>query len=331
MRRGWAIAFGFLLLWGAGSGNAEEAVFNLDWIPYGRDAGVYAAKAEGFYQKEGFSVSFLKGQGSADSIKRLELAKADYGMPDAGTLVISRSKGAKVRLLGAIHDKSTITIYYLEGSGIKTPKDFEGKTLADAPFSSSHRVFPAFALANGADPTKVKWVFMDPGSLAPSLLAGKVDGVTIYITNLPSVRQAAERAGKKLKWMLYADHGLDTYANSLATTDARIAEKPDQVRLFVHATMKGVAWAVENPEKAADHLLKEHPTLHRETALEHWKITIEHLLTPRAQEKGIGYIDRGKMEFTRDKMLEAHKMDVKMPVEELFTNDFLPKIFPKKS
>jgi hypothetical protein len=38
---------------------------------------------------------------------------------------------------------------------------------------------------------------------------------------------------------------------------------------------------------------------------------------------------REKMEATRDLITTYEKLPVKVPVEDLYTNDFLPKILPK--
>ena len=47
-------------------------------------------------------------------------------------------------------------IWYDTKSGIRGPKDIEGKTVAFSPGDSPKLMFPAFAKANGIDESKVK-------------------------------------------------------------------------------------------------------------------------------------------------------------------------------
>jgi hypothetical protein len=54
------------------------------------------------------------------------------------------------------------------------------------------------------------------------------------------------------------------------------------------------------------------------------------MLTPTAQQMGLGHISRERMEFTRDVTMRAFDIKVKEPVEALYTNEFLPKLFPKR-
>jgi hypothetical protein len=54
------------------------------------------------------------------------------------------------------------------------------------------------------------------------------------------------------------------------------------------------------------------------------------MLTPTAYEKGLGYIRHDKMTLTRDLLTKYMNLKTVVPVEDLYTNDFLPGIKPKK-
>ena len=53
-----------------------------------------------------------------------------------------------------------------------------------------------------------------------------------------------------------SDYGIDLYADTLFTTEAMLKEKPDVVRNFVAATLKGWNAAIAAPEEAAKITLK---------------------------------------------------------------------------
>ena len=284
---------------------------------------------KGSSRKRTFSVTILAGKGSGNSVKMLSQNQVHFAPPDTGALVVGRSKGAKVKLVGIFHDKSMMSVFYLKKSGITRVSDLKGKTLGDAAWAAGPVLFPALALKHGLDPKSVKWTFFTPAAKGPSLLSGAVDAITTFVTDFPTYKDLARKSGNELRQLTFADNGMDIYSSGIATTDQRIRENPDLVRRFTHAIYKGIAWAVENPEKTVDYFVSRHPAVNRNLATKHWNITVDHLLTPIAMKNGIGYIDHAKMEFTKDMVLEARKLE-KIPAGDIFTNKFLPKLFPKK-
>lgn len=308
---------------------AENVVHTLDWVPYGRDAGFYAAVEKGFLKAEGLTVKIMRGKGSSMTVKRLKVGDADFGTPDAGVVVISRARGIKVKMIGAFHARTPMTIVTVKGRGINSVKDLAGKTLADASFSSTHKVFPALARKHGVDPKSVTWKFMSPAAFGAAGLAGRVDAWGEYATNAPSMWKAAKQAGKELIIFPFADLGVDIYSNTMSVTEEKLAKNPDQVRRFMRGMYKGMAWAIKHPKEATDIILKKVPVLNRDTAIQHWQIAINHLVTDAAKKHGIGYLSREKMTFTRDVVVGAHKLKSKPAVDDLYTTAFLPKIMVK--
>ena len=108
-------------------------------------------------------------------------------------------------------------MFALADSGIKAPKDLEGKTLADSAFSAIPLIFNAYAPAAGIDVKKVKWITAEVSSL-PSLLAtGRVDGIGQFTVGEPLLADAVKP--KKLVRFAYKDAGLDYYGNGIVATE----------------------------------------------------------------------------------------------------------------
>ncbi len=309
--------------------SADKVNFALDWLIYGKHAGFYVAKEKGFYRENNLDVTIQRGYGSGDTAKRVGAGQAQFGFSDTTAVMLARTRGVKIKLIGMIHDKSMHTIIVLKGSGITKPKDLEGRKIGSPEQNAVKIIFPAFAQVNGVDQDKVEWVNMTPDAVAPSLLAGRVDGGGFYATEIPTVRAGAKKVGKDIHVIYYSKFGIDVYSNGLITTDKMIREKPDLVRRFLDATMKGVAWGIEHPEEATDIFVKAHPTTSRNLARAHWAIAVDHLLTKPAKKFGIGYMTQEKMEYTRATVVKYMKVKIDFPAKEIYTNDFLPKLFPK--
>ena len=71
------------------------------------------------------------------------------------------------------------------------------------------------------------------------------------------------------------------------------------------------------------------PTTNLVVSRKMWDITVDHLMTPYAMKHGIGMMSREKMAKSQGIISKALKVS-SGPVEGLFTNEFLPKLFPKK-
>ena len=68
--------------------------FITDFGYNGRHAYFYVALDKGYYKAEGLDVTILRGQGSADAIKKVASGAAVMGFADAGALVLARSNDA---------------------------------------------------------------------------------------------------------------------------------------------------------------------------------------------------------------------------------------------
>ena len=124
--------------------------------------------------------------------------------------------------------------------------------------------------------------------------------------------------------MRFADFGLVSYGNMLMTTDALIKDKADLVRRFTQATLRGLAYAFENPDEAASILQKLHREVDPEFSKEELLSTRELAMSEEAKTSGLGAISREKMTSTRDIVTGALTLKRVVPVDELYTVQFLP-------
>jgi ABC-type nitrate/sulfonate/bicarbonate transport system substrate-binding protein len=154
-------------------------------------------------------------------------------------------------------------------------------------------------------------------------LKGDVDVWNGYTINEPLV---AESHGVPVHIIKPSEYGVDMYADCIITSDRMIRERPDLVRRFVGAVIRGWYYALYNREEAVkmvlsqdSHLLEEHE---RKMLEESGRL----ILAGRANEHGIGWMD----EAVWQKMLDELKsQDLLGPrpvlIPEVYTNRFLPR------
>jgi NitT/TauT family transport system substrate-binding protein len=313
------------------SQSLEKITLAFSWFPYGKHVPFYVSLDKGFWKEEGLDVSVIRGYGSGDTIKKVAAGSAEFGKAAADVLVTARAEGIKVKIIGAYHDKNLQCVYALKKSKIKSLKDLEGTTMGNTVTDSCRVMFPALAAINHVDPDKVKWINMDAPSKLPSLVTGKIDATCTLYTEDPTYEETAKKAGEDLLRFMYSDYGLDIYSISLIATDKIIQERPELVKKFLKGTYRGFAWSIEHPEEALEIFIKQRPEIDKGQARQHFKIMLDHFLTPITYEKGMGYIREDKMKLTRDLTTKyILKTDKEIPLDELYTNAFLPGIFPPK-
>jgi NitT/TauT family transport system substrate-binding protein len=119
---------------------AGDAVgFALDWVVNGTHAGYFVAQKKDNYGEAGLDVTLSRGFGSGDTIKRVATGTASFGLADTGAIIAAQAnEEVPVRIVAMIYDRATLGIIYLAESGIKGPKDLEGRKIGLSP-ASCHR------------------------------------------------------------------------------------------------------------------------------------------------------------------------------------------------
>jgi NitT/TauT family transport system substrate-binding protein len=319
----WMFLLGLSLMTSSAAG-AEKITLKLNWVPGGDHCFYFAAKEKGFYKEKGLDVSIERGQGSGDTVKRVELNTVDVGLADTGTLVVARSKGAKVKVIGMIYSRSPNGIKTWKGSGITKPKDLEGRKVGVPPGDAQRVLWPALAAAHGIDMNKVTLINIQPSAKAQSLAAKQVDAVFDWVVGNQQYWEAGLDK-EKLVLIPWAKWGVNPYGNALMASEKTIKERPDMLRRFMDATMQGWKWSIENPEKANEIFIHSNPEVPLLAALVRFANDIQDLVdVPMNQKHRLGWIDKGRMEETVNILNKYFQVERPVTAQEMYTVDFLP-------
>ena len=108
----------------------------LDFVPTGEYVPHYTALEKGWYREEGLDVKIVRGQGSADTVKRIAAGQGEVGISDISALIAARANtDVAVKAIALWYRRPPHGIFVRTDSPIKTPKDLEGKKLAISPGS----------------------------------------------------------------------------------------------------------------------------------------------------------------------------------------------------
>lgn len=236
---------------------ADKVTFVTDFGYNGRHAYYFVALEKGYYAKQNLDVDIVRGQGSADAVKQVAAGSAQLGFADMAAVILGRGNDQiPAKLVAIVYAKPPHAIYVLKESGIVTPKDLEGKKVADTAFSAVPKLFAAYAKAANIDASKVTWLVTAADTLPAMLTTGRADGIGQFTVGEPLLAKSA--MPKQIFALSYADAGLDLYSNGIIASDSIIKSNPDLIRRFVAATMQGLNDAIADPKEAGEIMHKHH-------------------------------------------------------------------------
>src|SRR5262249_4448910 len=196
------------------SGVAQKALkpytLILDFVPTGEYVPHYTALEKGWYRDEGLDVKIVRGQGSADTVKRIAAGQGEVGISDISAVIAARANtDVKVKAIALWYRRPPHGIFVRTDSPIKTPKEIEGKKLAISPGNSHQILWPVFERLSGLKPNSVTWVTMDAASMPPALIKGAVDAVPFFVVREARTRKVAQQRNAALRVLTaWADLGL---------------------------------------------------------------------------------------------------------------------------
>jgi NitT/TauT family transport system substrate-binding protein len=317
-----ALALGALLAFGSAAQAVDAVSLRLNWYLGGLHAPFYYGKDKGYFAEEGIDLTINEGRGSVAAAQAIAAGSDTFGMADAGTLMLTASKGADIKAVMSLLNTSGFGVISLAETGIKSPADLQGKRLAITAGDALTQLFPALAKANGIDMSKVSLVQMDPAAKVVSVLEKRTDAL---LGGIDDQFFLIEQKGPKAAALRFADHGANTVGITIIASTSTIKDKPDLVKRFVKASARSWEEARKNPDAAVDAALKVKPDLNKESTLKQLQVDLDLLDSPATKGKGIGFAAESDWETTKRLLVEYRDLKTDKPAAAFFTNEFLPQ------
>lgn len=303
----------------------EKVTYLTSFGSFGRDAYAYVALEKGFFRDAGFDVDIKPGNGTGDNIKLVTSGQAHFSPIDltGGLLQMGGGKAKDFTAVAGIQQRTMAAIVSLEGNGITSPKDLEGKKLADAPGSVVRNLFPTYARLANVDASKVTWVNGSAQTLMGTLASGAVQGIGQFVVGKPTVEAIAK--GKKAVLLPYSDFLTDLYGNVLITSSAYAKEKPQLVKKFAAALLKGLEYSISQPAEAGDILKKYVATANPAAAAAELTLMASFV---RSDGSGVpvGALDSQRVARSIAILQGAGAIPAGMTPERIISFDLVPKV-----
>jgi len=153
----------------------------------------------------------------------------------------------------------------------------------------------------------------------PGLLqSARVPCVGQFTVGEPMLR--AQLAPAKLVRFAYSDAGLSYYGNGIVATDSTIVSKPDVVRRFVAATIRGMKDAFADPTGAGVIMNKHHSQVDPAVAKGETEAVAELAQVPG---QSLGAVDPARIDATIDVVNGAFKLKSAVSGKDVYAPGFV--------
>lgn len=278
------------------------------------------AKGKGYFADAGLDVDFKVGKGGADVATQVALGNADLGGGIGDTPIIVRANGLEIRGVALLGGRGLTQLAWRKDSGISGPTDLKGKSVGVLAFQDTtyYNLLGVLASA-GLTKDDVDIQAVGPGGIIQLTIAGKLHA----FSGVPEWIAAIQAAGVDMD-QIPIDTVFPAMAQAIIASDKTIAEKPEMVEGFVKAVLHAIRDINADPEQAAKDYVGFVPQHEgKEKMVEGVMRAYSSLIYPEADGFALGAFDPDRIKKVQDFYIEAGIVQTAVPVEELYTNDFV--------
>ena len=301
--------------------------FSLDGRLEGVAATFFLPHDKGYFKSEGLDVTADDAASVIEPITRVASGAYDMGFADINALIKYRDQNptTPIKAVFIVYNKPPYAVVARKSRGITDPKELENKKVGTPPPGATFAQWPLFAKLNNIDMSKVTIETVAIAVRAPMLAAGQIDAALGYSFRVYVDLKDRGVPLDDIVLMPMADYGLKLYGNAIIVSPKFAAEKPEAVRAFLHAFLKGVKETVRQPADAVDSVVRRDDTVRREVELERLRMAIrDNIITPEVRANGYGAVDLPRLAESIDQIGLTYTFKAKPKPEDIFDASFLP-------
>jgi NitT/TauT family transport system substrate-binding protein len=313
------VALGILLAATTPALALDSVTLRLDWVIGSEHAPVFLAQEKGFFKEEGIDVKVFAGEGSTVVVKLVGNKSNDFGYATADQALMAHAKGLPIIATAVVLQNTPGCIIFPKDKPIRKLEDLYGKRLGTQIKSVVDKQWEAVARIHKIDRKKITEIPSDR-AVAQMMTAGKLDAAVAFFFNDGLLLEAK---GSPTGWLLFSDLGLKVYSTSIIVHEDMIKEKPDLVRRFTRAFVKGWTYSKAHPEEALSIFLKANPNIDPLYSKLKLPAVLSLTESPDTKQQGIGYSTKAGWEAMQRALIDMKLMDAPIDVSKAFTNEFL--------
>jgi NitT/TauT family transport system substrate-binding protein len=304
------------------AGALKQVTLTLDWVFQGPNVGFMLAQNKGFYREAGIDVAITPGKGSVSTAQLVASKASQFGFADGYVVGSGVAKGMALKSVGSIFRRNPAAVVVFADSGVATPKDLEGKSIAITAGSAQFQQWPAFCKGAGIDGSKIEVVNIDPAGVGVALVTGRVPALAGFAQGYVPAVEARSKKDVRVFW--YADYGVTVVSNSIIVHDDLLKSDPELVRAFIAPTIKGFLYGRSHPDEAVATVREYLETADPEIARRELELSWKTWVTPNTQGKPLGWASDVDWAETVKVLREYGGVTSPLLSDSLYTNALVP-------
>ncbi|CAN5740210.1 ABC transporter substrate-binding protein [soil metagenome] len=234
----------------------------LDWYPNANHAGIFLARDSGMFADAGIELDVYTPSDPTTVLQTVGAGRDDIGISYQTDVLLARAQGVPVVSVAALVQHPLVTVMALQTSGIETPADLAGKTVAYPGIPSQLAFLETMLEGVGLTIDDIQLINIG-FSLLPALLSGQADAVMgAYRTHETIL---AEQQGYPVNVMPVEAWGVpDFYELVVVTSERFLDDHSDVIAAHLTTMAKGYLAAIDEPVSALDALVSAYPELDEE-------------------------------------------------------------------
>lgn len=280
----------------------------------------HVANKRGYYTKNNVEVAFQTGRGGADVAKQVGAGNADLGGGLGETSMIVRPNGLPVRAVAQLGSHPLFQLVTRKESNIKSFKDLRGKKLGVIGYQDTG-YYALLAVLASADLKRsdLEVQAVGPAGVTQLMIAKSLDGIMAT----PEWAFAIEGAGITLDYHP-VEKTFPAMAQAILTSDKLVKERPAAVGGFVKAVMQALRDCMKDPASAAADFVAEVPQHKgKEKVMEQILRRYVDQIYTTEPASALGKFDAKRLKTVQDFYLKNGIIQSAVPVEDLYTNQFV--------
>jgi NitT/TauT family transport system substrate-binding protein len=311
---------------GDGAATPDQRVtLAMGFTPNVQFAPFYVAVEQGYFAEEGVEIEFDYGW-ETDLLKLVGSDELQFAIASGDQVILARSQGLPVVYVLNWYRRFPVCVVSLTETGIQGPQDLIGKRVGTpAMYGASYIGWRALLDAVGLEEADVELISVGYAQVA-ALSEGQVDAALCYAMNEPVQMEAA---GQSVEVIHVADYA-NLVSNGLITNERTIQDHPELVQAMTRATLRGLAFTLEDPESAFDICLKHVPEVagDAESRAVNRAVLEKSIEFWRAGDDVLGRSEGDNWRTAQRIMEEMGLIEVTGDVSVMFSNEFIEEVRP---
>ena len=299
-----------------GSPVTQKIRFTTDWYPQAEHGGYYNALVRGYYAAAGLDVEILPGNPQDTAERRVASGDAQFGMSGSDNMLIVHERGLPLIAVTTTleHDPQAVMVHV----------DSPVKTFADL---SNHRI----SVGTGAPwfrYLRLKYHLQNVQELPLTFTVAEFvhDPTWIEQAFVTAEPYFSRQQGVDSRLLPVRDSGYDNYRVMIASRDI-VTKKPDVVRRFVAASVRGWSEYLQDPALANALILKSNPAMTEGQLMFSWgALKNGHYIDGFAEKgEGVGQMSAQRWANEYAILKQVGVLKTSFDPREAYTLDFIPK------